>query len=1785
MSDGSERKSDISVADSGRSEVSDHDGRRLSNAHSTKSASDADQNGNINPEGLITLWDLQHTGPADNEHPEPICLCFDVVVVHGFFGTQRVPWQNPGSGSSAWLDDHKREPFRRVMSFGYDASVLLSGFNTRQCIRELATQLLESLMMARSELERQRPILFLAHDLGGIIVKDALAISNLKPAIYGAISDCACLLLFYACLHRALEYDGLEGKLARFLHRYGQSDSLSTYQIRALAVAVSEINYLFLDSKQAYRSYILSVFSSSETCAVDKAFDNFTSTMGVPFETRIPGNVQDIEIKIKNRIDFVKSSILGIQDSIDDKMLIAAAPPLSSLKTGPSLDHAFAWISDNNCYKSWYNQRRPQLLYLSSERDTQTASEYIFYDLDRLRNENDGEVVIYFTFNRYDIKRDNIQAMLAAALAQILGHFPKIYSEFWKRITTESRAARSFSHEDLLYWIELCKVIGNIGGISFVLNHLDDCELTSRKAFLDRFFYISKNQERPWRVLVTSRQPRMLSDELRTWPELNLDQSAPTTDQNVSTKSYESLSNRYPNMPAFQYEVEKDLRAIRELETSIQELLLQRLIQDEHWPLQRSATDIFGILAELSFESLVAKVLDNISEDFLALQALTWILYAARPLTVWELAAVFKRMKEMNHQSWAFAPTSTADIDLFLRKRLAGIVEFCQGEVLVKTPLIRGAVVAELATKSGKSRLAGSQGLEAAHAIIAAFCVDYLSPTKIIESSEDLWNVSKIADTHISWASDRTSLRDYATRFWLHHLVLSSNALVLAGYSAVDFVQFYETGAATAWFKAYWVLSNPITRYERLFESLYPVLAGAGLTTEAERWCTGDIDVSLALIEACFNGSMRSAQSLLLRIKHTTESLKQALVAALACGSESICVEVISLIYANYSEFPWATQGLLVYRATRRHLRDVLIELLELGCPADEDVFRNLNALRIAVETNNIEGAKILLSYNANPKRIYDQGLTLIHHTAKFGYAEMIQLLADQGVDLNIPADHIGATAIYYTCVCGNFKAAELLVALGVDVNLKAAEDQAKPGWSPLTCAIDLKNLDCARAVLMGNNIDLNSVSVSGTPLHYAVRHGFLEICKHLLNNGVNPNDPPESLPILIEAVESTEYKNKIEILKLLMTKAARIEDEDSKGTTPLLWACARNDDHQRLLIVALLLEHGADVNHSRRDKISPLLFAVWKKDVSLVKLLLKQENVDVNILDASSRTPLIQGLAHEEITKLLLEKGADPNLHPNGTEPALVQAIRDNHEAAVRLLIQHNACIDPPDDHRDYNLWEPMELAVSLGRSDILRILADAGGDVNRQFGTENESLVFKAVGTNALSALLEFRPDVNVQDEDGGAPLHAVTESTSLENIKLLVRAGANINIMNSRKLTPLLVALLVSNEEVASYLIDRGADIKKASDYGGPLHFACESVLVNSVRKLVKLGSDVNEIVSGISGSPLSNLFSNNSTEISTEKRSEILEILLDANADVAALTGLAFGTIGGAATWGGSPEDISKLLSFGTDFTIADTMGRTPLHIAAVRGDLNVFNSVLAAGGISNMRDKCGRSVVSWAAQSGNTDILRTALQLIGDETINEADLSGWTPLCWAARGAGVFNRPSSNQRQIISELLVRRADTTAIIRFRGEEFTPRDIAVYHNCREDVVRALDPSESSSNSGNAQEQRHSGSSHRRRLTDHDESCDFCLFDCWGIRYECKTCVTFSFCYKCYDLKDNIHPKDHIFEAQGEEFVPEDESGTDDDDEIESDAESEGTESTSEDDPDDDSEGHSEDESNNGV
>ncbi|RDW58022.1 hypothetical protein BP6252_13433 [Coleophoma cylindrospora] len=147
----------------------------------------------------------------------------DIVAVHGLNPTNseshaEQTWTSHGSGK-LWLRDFlPQQPAlakARVLLFGYNANV---AFNTSTAgVSEQASNLLNRLDLKREGIN-DRPILFVCHSLGGIVVKQALVTAKLDDT-YQAIRLATYGIVFFATPHQGGNHANLGDIAAKIAKR------------------------------------------------------------------------------------------------------------------------------------------------------------------------------------------------------------------------------------------------------------------------------------------------------------------------------------------------------------------------------------------------------------------------------------------------------------------------------------------------------------------------------------------------------------------------------------------------------------------------------------------------------------------------------------------------------------------------------------------------------------------------------------------------------------------------------------------------------------------------------------------------------------------------------------------------------------------------------------------------------------------------------------------------------------------------------------------------------------------------------------------------------------------------------------------------------------------------------------------------------------------------------------------------------------------------------------------------------------------------------------------------------------------------------------------------------------------------------------------------------------------------------------------------------------------------------------------------------------------------------
>ena len=220
----------------------------------------------------------------------------------------------------------------------------------------------------------------------------------------------------------------------------------------------------------------------------------------------------------------------------------------------------------------------------------------------------------------------------------------------------------------------------------------------------------------------------------------------------------------------------------------------------------------------------------------------------------------------------------------------------------------------------------------------------------------------------------------------------------------------------------------------------------------------------------------------------------------------------------------------------------------------------------------------------------------------------------------------------------------------------------------------------------------------------------------------------------------------------------------------------------------------GADVNQAQGDGTTPLLWAINRADYEIAEALLAKK-ANPNAANAFGALPLLEATRANDarMVKMLLDAGAKVDSANPDDETALMVAIRGGNFPIVDQLVDLRANVNVVEKFHNQT---PLMYAAGDGRADIVRLLLSKGADVKP-----------RALYTDWPSQVTS-EPRVQYRSVGGLNALMYAVRAGCYSCVEQLVAAGADINFPTPEGVTPLMLALDNSHNEVAKFLMDKGA-----------------------------------------------------------------------------------------------------------------------------------------------------------------------------------------------------------------------------------------------------------------------------------------------------------------------------------------------------------------------------------------
>eukprot|EP00033_Pygsuia_biforma_P003518 GCRY01003851.1.p1 GENE.GCRY01003851.1~~GCRY01003851.1.p1 ORF type:complete len:364 (+),score=82.23 GCRY01003851.1:129-1220(+) len=211
-----------------------------------------------------------------------------------------------------------------------------------------------------------------------------------------------------------------------------------------------------------------------------------------------------------------------------------------------------------------------------------------------------------------------------------------------------------------------------------------------------------------------------------------------------------------------------------------------------------------------------------------------------------------------------------------------------------------------------------------------------------------------------------------------------------------------------------------------------------------------------------------------------------------------------------------------------------------------------------------------------------------------------------------------------------------------------------------------------------------------------------------------------------------------------------------------------------------------------------------------------------------------------------LLEQGASPNALNKNNDSLLHVAARLNREHHLHVLLDHGA------DETMINLegLTPLHLCARFGYANCIDVFLLMDNFRPNALGFTHASPLHFAVASQHLhcvTKLLVGGWDPNVRDEDGKTPLHLAVELKNAELVTTLIQCcdHLDLNVPDKDYQTALHIACLQNTPGIVKLLVEAGASLDIIDMYDcTPLDLCFEEGLIDIADYLISQGALVDE-----------------------------------------------------------------------------------------------------------------------------------------------------------------------------------------------------------------------------------------------------------------------------------------------------------------------------------------------------
>ncbi|XP_062619034.1 putative ankyrin repeat protein RF_0381 [Saccostrea cucullata] len=528
--------------------------------------------------------------------------------------------------------------------------------------------------------------------------------------------------------------------------------------------------------------------------------------------------------------------------------------------------------------------------------------------------------------------------------------------------------------------------------------------------------------------------------------------------------------------------------------------------------------------------------------------------------------------------------------------------------------------------------------------------------------------------------------------------------------------------------------------------------------------------------------------------------------------------------------------------------------------------------------------------------QVNDSGWNAALHAAQGGNVEILELLAERGVDMTYK-NKDGSNILHIACVNSKLEMCQHIIQHYPDMFHQVDYN----GWNVALYAAQGGNVEVLK-LLAQKGADMTNKNKDGSHIfHIACANSKSEMCQYIIQNYPDMLDQINDNGWNVTLFAAKE--GNVEILELLEQNGVDLTYKNENGSNILHIACMQS----KFEMCQYIIQHYPDMLHQ----------------------------VDYNGWNVALYAA--QG-GNVEVLQHLAQKGVDMTYKNKDSCNILHIACANSKSEMCQYIIKHYP--DMLDQINDDGLNVAL-YAAKGGNVEILELLKQKHVDMTYK-NKDGCNILHIACANSKLEMcqhIIEHYPDIlnQVNDDGWNAALHAI-QGGNVEILELLAQKGADMTYKNKDGSNILHIACANAKSEMCQYIIQHYPDMLNQVNYieWNAVLFAAYGGNVEVLQLLALKGVDMT----------YTNKNGNNILHIAcANAKSEMCQYIIQHYPDM--LKQVDNDGLNAAlyAAQGGNVEILELLTKKGVDLTCKTKDGGNILHIACVNSRLEMCQHIM------------------------------------------------------------------------------------------------------------------------------------------------------------------------------------------------------------------------------------------------